>query len=1547
MRTLMKNTTRNRADHSYLIKSFYFFFRNSRIHFPAAFLLLNLFLFSQVHAQTLISPTGDGGFETGTTFAANGWSVVNPPSNTNRNWYCGTGQAGYTGNRAAFIGNNETTVGTNAQARTIHLYRSISIPAGATNIQLSFKYKQAVADYSAGTFYDYIRVYLSTGAPANGSQPTGTLLFGSFPTANVTTFTTQTATINNSFAGTTQNLIFTFTCDAATPNGYGAIDDVSLTYTPAVACSGTPTPGTASPATQNVTAGNTATISLTGYTAASGLTFQWQESATSGGTYTNVTGGSGATTFSYTTPAFTDAVKYYRCIVSCGAASATSSVAEVVRVYCTPSGTNVNTYFTNFTTTGGVSNIANTSVYTSGGYANYTALSASQYAGSAINYSMTINTSSVGIAMWVDWNNDGDLVDAGEQIYNSGAYVSAPSGSFTIPSGQAAGNYRLRILADYNALSPVPCTITGGTRGEAEDYTLTVLSLTNCAGTPNAGTAAISSSAGCSGINFTLSATGLSTGSGITYQWQSSPDGTGSWTNVASATSNSLTTSSASMIYYRIQTTCSISSQTNVSNVVSYSAVPCYNMPASGSTSLSICSGMIYDPGGTSNYSNSTNSILTIFPSTPGNVVTISFNTFDLETGYDGLLIYNGNSTSAPLVSSGMSGGGATTCPEGSFFGTTLPPTYTSTAADGSITLRFLSDASATFAGFTALVSCSPTPSYSSSWISMSTGLSNWCAGEVRNVSVTVRNSGTTAWTNGSPDINIGVKWSSDASYTIKADANGLAAGATQTFSFPVTAPSTMGYNKLMFDVINEGNCIFSANSGTCGPGNVAYTSGAQYVKATPAANAGSDVSANCAAVQINGVSATTNVTLLKEDFESSTMGIFDGSTISGWTDLYFTGGGYSFWAINGICPLVGSKSLTLADLLSGTDCDYDELASLQIGIAYDLPINAVNFTNLKLNFKWKGTGQTNQDYAQVMYSFNGTNWTMLPTQYNGQSTLQTVSNLDLSVLNGQQFYIGFYWRNNGNTAGTAFVVDDIQLTGDVLPAYSWSPTSNLSATNIANPMASPPSTTTYTLTASYDGCSSQDPVDVIVNNTSVAPTSVSGGSIICPGNAVTLTANGGTLPTGAVYEWFSGSCGATAAGTGASITVSPSATTTYYARVSAVGTCAATACANGTVTLPATGTTLSNDNESATCVVQENNFIHFYHSSGRLLASINSNGQNLGNVSVTSYLEGGPLAVPSCVAPYTATSVLGRHWVITPQFQPSTPVILRLPFDNASEFGALFTAANGNSNTLDDVTDISSLKLSKYSGPVNVDNVASNNCVSAGGSGGTTLHTQTGNGDVSTYVSGFNGNGKYIEFSVPGFSEFWLHGNSTSSPLPVTLTNFSASCNDGINLSWTTASESNSQKFVVERSRDLNTWEYAGETAAAGNSNYKQTYLLEDQTPFGGVSYYRLLQIDNDGASKIYGPISVSCAGSLNSMTVFPNPSKGNFTVEILSNKNIAQAEVQLTDMAGKTIAVQNTVIHEGNNQLPFNGTNLHAGPYMISILHQSEFKPIMIVIE
>ncbi|MGL2964929.1 GEVED domain-containing protein [Flavobacterium sp. RSB2_4_14] len=150
--------------------------------------------------------------------------------------------------------------------------------------------------------------------------------------------------------------------------------------------------------------------------------------------------------------------------------------------YCTPTGNSAASYLSNFRTTGGLTNINNPSLYaTPSGYANYTSQSVTQVAGGSFGFSTLIAGPTVGVAIWIDWNNDNVFNNlaypAGERMFNTAAYVSAASGSITVPVGTTIGNYRIRVAIDYWATSPNPCSIfnqSGTRRGEVEDYNLYV-----------------------------------------------------------------------------------------------------------------------------------------------------------------------------------------------------------------------------------------------------------------------------------------------------------------------------------------------------------------------------------------------------------------------------------------------------------------------------------------------------------------------------------------------------------------------------------------------------------------------------------------------------------------------------------------------------------------------------------------------------------------------------------------------------------------------------------------------------------------------------------------------------------------------------------------------------------------------------------------------------------------------------------------------------------------------------------------------------------------
>jgi hypothetical protein len=99
-----------------------------------------------------------------------------------------------------------------------------------------------------------------------------------------------------------------------------------------------------------------------------------------------------------------------------------------------------------------------------------------------------------------------------------------------------------------------------------------------------------------------------------------------------------------------------------------------------------------YDSGGPGgNYANNQNLTMTFNAGSPGQCITVTFTTFDIENNYDFLYIYNGPNTGSPLI--------------GTYTGTPAVP-FTITSSSGSLTFRFTSDNIINRPGWAATITC-------------------------------------------------------------------------------------------------------------------------------------------------------------------------------------------------------------------------------------------------------------------------------------------------------------------------------------------------------------------------------------------------------------------------------------------------------------------------------------------------------------------------------------------------------------------------------------------------------------------------------------------------------------------------------------------------------------------------------------------------------------------------------------------------------------------------------------------------------------------------
>ncbi len=157
--------------------------------------------------------------------------------------------------------------------------------------------------------------------------------------------------------------------------------------------------------------------------------------------------------------------------------------------YCLPTYTNpgCNCNITwdkinNFSTTGGSTNISNLNSGCNGVLPNnfnyFSAMTVTVNPGQTFNFAVQCansgcsNTFQQGFRVWVDWNNNGSFLDAGENIWGAGPGFQVFNGSATVPANTSCGLKRMRVRCAYATIPTAPCSQYS--YGETEDYNVMV-----------------------------------------------------------------------------------------------------------------------------------------------------------------------------------------------------------------------------------------------------------------------------------------------------------------------------------------------------------------------------------------------------------------------------------------------------------------------------------------------------------------------------------------------------------------------------------------------------------------------------------------------------------------------------------------------------------------------------------------------------------------------------------------------------------------------------------------------------------------------------------------------------------------------------------------------------------------------------------------------------------------------------------------------------------------------------------------------------------------
>ena len=165
---------------------------------------------------------------------------------------------------------------------------------------------------------------------------------------------------------------------------------------------------------------------------------------------------------------------------------------------------------------------------------------------------------------------------------------------------------------------------------------------------------------------------------------------------------------------------------------------------------------------------------------------------------------------------------------------------------------------------------------------------------------------------------------------------------------------------------------------------------------------------------------------------------------------------------------------------------------------------------------------------------------------------------------------------------------------------------------------------------------------------------------------------------------------------------------------------------------------------------------------------------------------------------------------------------------------------------------------------------------------------------------------------------------------LPIELTSFTIQCeNDNIyQLNWTTASELNSHKFIVQRSFDGMHFSDIATIAANSNSSFPVNYQYMDTTDNDVIVYYKLKEIDAGGNTYESKIIYTKCRTTSENNIVYLNESK-----QLAVHLNAIESNpvtISIIDNSGKIVYKKNIGIVSDNNtflvQLPVLARGIYA---------------------
>ena len=187
-------------------------------------------------------------------------------------------------------------------------------------------------------------------------------------------------------------------------------------------------------------------------------------------------------------------------------------------------------------------------------------------------------------------------------------------------------------------------------------------------------------------------------------------------------------------------------------------------------------------------------------------------------------------------------------------------------------------------------------------------------------------------------------------------------------------------------------------------------------------------------------------------------------------------------------------------------------------------------------------------------------------------------------------------------------------------------------------------------------------------------------------------------------------------------------------------------------------------------------------------------------------------------------------------------------------------------------------------------------------------------------------------------FSPFAI--SSSAAALPVTLTQFTASAvQDGILLKWQTATEENNSKFEIERSRNGSSYTSIGVVNGKGTTTGMNNYSFMDVSPFDGLNFYRLKQVDQDGKFTLSQVVTINYHTENSAVQVYPNPVHEKLYIKLPANLgNSHQVRVSIYNSNGQIMETR--TINNPGSTIQLTATDLPKGIFTAQIVSDGGLK-------